>query len=58
MTFRPDVTVAAIVEHDGRFLVVQERIDDYRRGARFPLAVLNHLDVEIAGLTVAGGEPA
>jgi 8-oxo-dGTP pyrophosphatase MutT (NUDIX family) len=25
MTFRPDVTVAAIIERDGRFLVVEER---------------------------------
>lgn len=25
MTFRPDVTVAAVVERDGRFLVVEER---------------------------------
>ncbi|MBM5811773.1 MAG: NUDIX hydrolase [Gammaproteobacteria bacterium] len=25
MSFRPDVTVAAVVERDGRFLVVQER---------------------------------
>jgi 8-oxo-dGTP pyrophosphatase MutT (NUDIX family) len=25
MAFRPDVTVAAIVEHDGRFLMVEER---------------------------------
>lgn len=26
MTWRPDLTVAAVVEHDGRFLVVEERI--------------------------------
>jgi len=25
MTFRPDVTVAAVIERDGRFLVVEER---------------------------------
>ena len=25
MAFRPDVTVAAIIEHDGRFLMVEER---------------------------------
>jgi 8-oxo-dGTP pyrophosphatase MutT (NUDIX family) len=25
MAFKPDVTVAAIIEHDGRFLIVQER---------------------------------
>jgi len=26
MTFKPDVTVAAVVERDGRFLIVEERI--------------------------------
>jgi 8-oxo-dGTP pyrophosphatase MutT (NUDIX family) len=26
MTWRPDLTVAAIVEHDGRFLLVEERV--------------------------------
>ena len=27
MTWRPDLTVATIVERDGRFLIIEERID-------------------------------
>jgi len=30
MTWRPDLTVAAVVQRDGRFLIVEERIRDLR----------------------------
>jgi len=40
LTWKPDVTVAAIVEHDGRFLFIEERV----RGALVLNQPAGHLD--------------
>ncbi|MGA7802380.1 MAG: NUDIX hydrolase [Gammaproteobacteria bacterium] len=48
MTWKPHVTVAAVVQRDGRFLLVEERID----GKRVLNQPAGHLD-EGEGLTAA-----
>ena len=57
MTWKPSVTVAAVMERDGRFLLVEEVralaprhrsplvwrcIEDYLGGRRYPLDVITH----------------
>ena len=38
MTWKPSVTVAAVMERDGRFLLVE----DYPAGMRYPLELITH----------------
>lgn len=40
MVWKPNVTVAAVIEHDGKFLLVVKCIDDYLAGKRYPLELL------------------
>jgi hypothetical protein len=60
--WKPSVTVAAIVERDGRFLLVEEEtadgsklnkcIEDYLAGIRHPLSAI-YTDPSVTGLILS-----
>jgi hypothetical protein len=42
MAWKPNVTAAAVIAREGRFLLVMRCIDDYLASLSYPLAVLHH----------------